>query len=336
LRDGLFKGWNIKFSFNLESYLGEILIQFFICIFLNNYLIWFKKISDLKIYMTKRKTHRGINQKSPVTNKMKKDVWDNFFPRERYGKCVVCESCSIENIEFYCVHIISNKSGGGTTANNLVPACIRCVSSINSQNLLEYKNKLYPYSKLFIKDIEQLLEQNYNSSFDYIPNETFNQIFSGGDSSNDNSSNDSSNDNSSNDSSNDNSSNDSSNETSSNDSSNETPSNETSSNDPSNETSSNDSSNETSSNDSSNDSSNETSSNEISSHTLRTCALRIISDEKTNHADNDQYTRVIQEVPYDIFCNSGENKEGLDNELDYFQIVEHPKASLKNEQCMIL
>jgi 5-methylcytosine-specific restriction endonuclease McrA len=56
-------------------------------------------------------------------------------------------------MEFHCAHIISEKNGGTTTLDNLMPICAQCNTSMRTQNLIDFRNKY------FTKNIKQNKKQ---------------------------------------------------------------------------------------------------------------------------------------------------------------------------------
>jgi 5-methylcytosine-specific restriction endonuclease McrA len=75
-------------------------------------------------------------------------VWDKHIgPLIGLTKCLCCKHQSIRQIEFHCAHIISEKNGGTTTINNLIPICVQCNLSMRTQNLNDFKNKYFSRNK---------------------------------------------------------------------------------------------------------------------------------------------------------------------------------------------
>jgi len=50
-------------------------------------------------------------------------------------------------MEFHCAHIISEKNGGATTLDNLMPICAQCNTSMRTQNLYDFRNKYFTKNK---------------------------------------------------------------------------------------------------------------------------------------------------------------------------------------------
>ena len=74
-------------------------------------------------------------------------------PDTRKGNCKCCQLTTIDITRFDAGHIISEKNGGGTDIDNIIPLCNQCNLSMSSTNIAEYmqyhypKNKLIAYSK---------------------------------------------------------------------------------------------------------------------------------------------------------------------------------------------
>ena len=71
-------------------------------------------------------------------------MWDKHIGAHiGLTKCLCCKHQSIRQIEFHCAHIISEKNGGTTTLNNLIPICAQCNTSMKTQNLNDFKNRYF-------------------------------------------------------------------------------------------------------------------------------------------------------------------------------------------------
>lgn len=84
-------------------------------------------------------------------------MWDKHIgPLIGLTKCLCCKHQSIRQIEFHCGHIISEKNGGTTTINNLIPICAQCNTSMRTQNLNDFKNKYFTKNKKQTKKIKKI------------------------------------------------------------------------------------------------------------------------------------------------------------------------------------
>ena len=82
--------------------------------------------------------------KKCIPKSLKRSVWDKYIGANiGLTKCLCCKHQSIRQIEFHCAHIISEKNGGTTTLNNLIPICAQCNFSMRTKNLSEFKNKYF-------------------------------------------------------------------------------------------------------------------------------------------------------------------------------------------------
>lgn len=72
---------------------------------------------------------------------LRSKVWFKFFNSSE-GKCYCCFG-NISLNSYQCGHIISEFNGGKTIAENLVPVCKSCNTSMGVTNLYAYKEKYY-------------------------------------------------------------------------------------------------------------------------------------------------------------------------------------------------
>ena len=95
--------------------------------------------------------------KKYIPRSLKRSVWDKHIgPHVGLTKCLCCKHQSIRQIEFHCAHIISEKNGGTTTLNNLIPICAQCNTSMRTQNLNDFKNKYFNKNKKQTKKIKKI------------------------------------------------------------------------------------------------------------------------------------------------------------------------------------
>ena len=80
-----------------------------------------------------------IRPKRKITHLMKRKVWA-LHVGEEVGKtvCFCCKMTPITMLTFNCGHIVAESNGGETTAENMVPICQHCNSSMGTTNLYEY------------------------------------------------------------------------------------------------------------------------------------------------------------------------------------------------------
>jgi hypothetical protein len=71
-------------------------------------------------------------------------IWRRFWGSNMDGKCVVCEiNIAVENFE--AGHIISVAKGGEDDVLNFAPICGGCNSGMRTENMIDYKNRVYPH-----------------------------------------------------------------------------------------------------------------------------------------------------------------------------------------------
>lgn len=78
--------------------------------------------------------------KSQIPEKVRKDVWSTYIGNKTTGKCLCCDLEQISIANFHCGHIVSEKTGGKPTIQNLRPICQGCNSSMGTRNMEEYIN----------------------------------------------------------------------------------------------------------------------------------------------------------------------------------------------------
>lgn len=80
-------------------------------------------------------------KKKSIPLPLKALVWNKIIGEEKgIGNCYCCKT-KIKQISFNCGHIVSEKNGGSTVIDNLVPLCQMCNSSIGSKNLFDFIKK---------------------------------------------------------------------------------------------------------------------------------------------------------------------------------------------------
>lgn len=115
----------------------------------------FKWVKDIVYSRTGKQLNKtNVNKKKRIPKKVKTDSWNLWMgPDTRKGNCKCCQLTTIDITRFDAGHIISEKNGGGTDIDNIIPLCNECNLSMSSTNIAEYmqyhypKNKLIAYSK---------------------------------------------------------------------------------------------------------------------------------------------------------------------------------------------
>jgi hypothetical protein len=82
-------------------------------------------------------------KKKKISSKLRQLVW-NYHIDETIGKskCLCCNETDISCFNFECGHIKSERNGGKTEINNLLPICSLCNRSMGTQHLFEFKKSL--------------------------------------------------------------------------------------------------------------------------------------------------------------------------------------------------
>jgi len=93
-------------------------------------------------------------KKQPIPSGVKTDVWNKYIGIEiGETKCLCCGLNSITQREFHTGHIIPERHGGSSNIDNLRPICMKCNSSMGTQNMINYIRTHYPAN---IKKIENI------------------------------------------------------------------------------------------------------------------------------------------------------------------------------------
>ena len=93
-----------------------------------------KKIKSEKV---KKKSKDIKYKKKPISKALKTDVWNNYFSKLT-AKCPCCGEREISAQNYEAGHIKSEKSGGETNINNLIPVCGLCNKSMGTNNFKEF------------------------------------------------------------------------------------------------------------------------------------------------------------------------------------------------------
>ena len=81
-------------------------------------------------------------KKKSIPLSLKALVWNKYIGEEKgIGSCQCCRKNVIKQISFHCGHIISERNGGSTTLNNLIPLCQTCNLSMGRHNMNDFVKK---------------------------------------------------------------------------------------------------------------------------------------------------------------------------------------------------
>jgi 5-methylcytosine-specific restriction endonuclease McrA len=122
---------------------------------------WVKKIIEIETgeIIKDEIKKRKIN----IPKKVKIDAWNQHVGKgEKEALCICCREKTIDACDFHAGHIISEKNGGETTINNILPICSGCNLSMGSKNMGEYVEKHYPGNYI---DFSNKNYKNYKKSW---------------------------------------------------------------------------------------------------------------------------------------------------------------------------
>lgn len=142
------KSWNIKQFDRLIGKCNDKLnsgaIKLFYIGIYNNYE-WLDRI----IYKLKNKKdytdmmHYCGTNRVKINKKRRREVWEKRNgPSSTQGPCFVCQQ-NISIHDFECGHVESVFYGGGIGLSNLEPICRECNKAMGTENLEDYKKKMY-------------------------------------------------------------------------------------------------------------------------------------------------------------------------------------------------
>jgi hypothetical protein len=103
----------------------------------NNFIeyLCYKKITPI---------HEFKNQRIPITQKERQNIWKKVFKSSIEGICPIfgCEK-TLENKKwgFVCGHVISVKNGGDNNIDNIRPICAQCNQEMSDENWNDYNEK---------------------------------------------------------------------------------------------------------------------------------------------------------------------------------------------------
>ena len=105
---------------------------------------WAKKLVE-HITGNKIKNKRLQQKRQNVPKKVRNDSWDiNIGEDVAKAYCLVCDVSVITSKNFEAGHIISDKNGGNSNIDNILPICGGCNKSMSFENMDAYIQKRYP------------------------------------------------------------------------------------------------------------------------------------------------------------------------------------------------
>jgi chemotaxis protein histidine kinase CheA len=102
-----------------------------------------KEEEELKAKEEEEKKKEDMkSKKQAIPKAIKKIVWDTYIgPDIIKHRCVCCKRVTIDNTNFHCGHVISEKDGGTLETGNLRPICSACNHSMGTENMIEFVKK---------------------------------------------------------------------------------------------------------------------------------------------------------------------------------------------------
>ena len=123
--------------------------------------LWWKKMRQKRMNLNSPSKKPKPKYKKHTIPKTKKiDVWCKYMGNPS-KKCLVCGSKDISPFRFDVGHIIPEKQGGTLNLTNLRPICSSCNTSMGTQNLLEFTQKVYPQN---LERIQKGIQQEIQTS----------------------------------------------------------------------------------------------------------------------------------------------------------------------------
>jgi len=81
-------------------------------------------------------------KKQAIPKSIKKIVWDTYIGHDIIKhRCLCCKRVTIDNTNFHCGHVISEKDGGTLETGNLRPICAACNHSMGTENMIDFIKK---------------------------------------------------------------------------------------------------------------------------------------------------------------------------------------------------
>lgn len=121
--------------------------------------------------------HDFKNQRIPITQKERQNIWKKEFKSSNEEKCPIfgCKQ-PLENKKwgFICGHIISVKNGGDNNIDNIRPICAQCNNKMSDENWDDYnekQKKSYIWKEKFSDDNDgncKICEKNITKDNFYI------------------------------------------------------------------------------------------------------------------------------------------------------------------------
>jgi hypothetical protein len=95
-----------------------------------------------KLEKTEEEEKKKESKKQAIPKAIKKIVWDTYIgPDIIKHRCLCCKRVVIDNTNFHCGHVISEKDGGTLETGNLRPICSACNHSMGTENMIEFVKK---------------------------------------------------------------------------------------------------------------------------------------------------------------------------------------------------
>lgn len=90
--------------------------------------------------------------RKPIPAKLRNAVWKKWFNSSEYGNCFCCNNEIYKKAKdklktWNCGHIVSDYDGGELNEENMRCVCFECNQTMKTENLFEWKSRMYPLIK---------------------------------------------------------------------------------------------------------------------------------------------------------------------------------------------
>jgi hypothetical protein len=90
--------------------------------------------------------------RKPIPAKLRNAVWKKWFNNSEYGHCFCCNNEIYKKAKdklktWNCGHVVSDHDGGELNEENMRCVCFDCNQTMKTENLFEWKSRMYPVIK---------------------------------------------------------------------------------------------------------------------------------------------------------------------------------------------
>jgi hypothetical protein len=118
-----------------------------------NLLDYFVEFTAKLLNITKLADPETIAEiRKPIPAKLRNAVWKKWFNANEYGHCFCCNNEIYKKAKdklktWNCGHIVSDHDGGELNEENMRCVCFECNQTMKTENLFEWKLRMYPLIK---------------------------------------------------------------------------------------------------------------------------------------------------------------------------------------------